>query len=158
VKQPDPESIRLAMEIAWRDHHHMREQTWRVLQIEAVLAAGLIGVDWQIRNIYATIAAGLLVIIAAIFGVLITLHHREGERRKFTFINNCEEALHLHGPNFLPEEDCQTPSKLRFIDAFNFHVQNTAAFILRMNIAIMFFAVLYIIGRILVGYLSKGIL
>jgi hypothetical protein len=158
VKQPDPESIRLAMEIAWRDHHHMREQTWRVLQIEAVLAAGLIGVDWQIQNIYATVAAGLLVIIAAIFGVLITLHHRKAERRKFTFINNCEEALLLHGPNLLPEESCQIPSELHFMDAFNFRVQNTAAFILRMNIAIMFFAVLYIIGRIFVGYLSKGIL
>ncbi len=97
-------------------------------------------------------------IIAAIFGVLITLHHREGERNKFSFIYNCEEALHLHDPNFLPEKDWQLPSELRFIDAFNIHVQNTSAFILRMNIAIMFFAVLYIIGRILVEYFSKGIL
>ena len=35
---PSPESIRTAMSLAWSDHHHMREQTWKALQMEFVLA------------------------------------------------------------------------------------------------------------------------
>src|SRR5260370_20553650 len=93
---PDKESVRLAMDLAWRDHHHAREQTWKAVQIEAALAAGLIGVDWQIRSVPATIAAGVLVVMSAIFGVLISLHHRKLEVRKFTHIVNCEEFFGLH--------------------------------------------------------------
>ena len=150
MKQPDPESIRLAMELAWRDHHHMREQTWRALQIETALAAGLVGVDWQLQNIYVTIAAGILVVIASTFGILITLHHRKGEIRKFTHIVNCEEVLGLHREDLLPPGTTNLPKPIRFIDAFNPRVQNTSAFILRMHIAILVFAALYIVGRTMV--------
>ena len=148
-QKADADSIRLAMDLAWRDHHHMREQTWRALQIEAALAVGLVGVDWQIQNIYVTIAAGVLVVIAAIFGVLITLHHRKGEIRKFTHIVNCEEALGLHGKDLLPPGTTNLPKPLRFLDSLNPRVQNTSAFILRMHLAILIFAVLYIVGRVM---------
>lgn len=149
LKKADPESIRLAMELAWRDHHHMREQTWRALQVEAALAAGLVGIDWRIQNIYVTVAAGILVMLASIYGVLITLHHRKGEIRKFTHIVNCEEALGLHSDELLPPGTTNLPKALRLIDALNPRVQNTSAFILRMHAAIMIFAVLYIAGRIM---------
>ena len=148
LKKADPESIRLAMDLAWRDHHHMREQTWRALQIEAALAVGLVGIDWQIQNINITVSAGVLVVIASIFGILITLHHRRGEIRKFTHIINYEEALGLHSKDLLPPATTSIPKSLRFIDILNPWVQNTSAFILRMHTAILIFAVLYIIGRV----------
>lgn len=138
------------MDLAWRDHHHMREQTWRALQIEAALAVGLVGVDWQIQNVYVTVAAGILVVIASTFGILITLHHRKGEIRKFTHIVNCEEALGLHRKDLLPPGTTNIPTPLRFIDAFNPRIQNTSAFILRMHIAVLVFAALYLAGRIMV--------
>ena len=69
MQELEQESIRLAMDQAWRDHHHARDQTWKAVQIEAVLAAGIVGVDFQLGNVGATIAAGVLVIIAAIFGI-----------------------------------------------------------------------------------------
>jgi hypothetical protein len=144
----DVDSIRLAMDLAWRDHHHMREQTWRALQIEAALAVGLVGVDWQIQNVYVTIAAGILVVVAALFGVLITLHHRKGEIRKFTHIVNCEEALGLHREDLLPPDTTKLPRSLKFIDALNPWVQSTSVFILRMHIAILTFAILYVVGRV----------
>lgn len=150
LKKADPESIRLAMELAWRDHHHMREQTWRALQVEAALAAGLVGIDWQIQNIYVTVAAGTLVMLASIYGVLITFHHRRGEIRKFTHIVNCEEALGLHADDLLPPDTIKLPKALKFIDALNPRVQNTSVFILRMHTAVMIFAVLYIVGRLMV--------
>ncbi len=148
AKKVDPESIRLAMDLAWRDHHHMREQTWRALQMEAVLVAGLVGIDWRIQNIYATIAAGLLVLAVAPFGIQITLRHRQGEIRKFTHIINCEEALGLHRDDLLPPKTISLPKPVRFIDAFRPSVSNTSVFILRMHIAIILFSVLYVVGRI----------
>jgi hypothetical protein len=148
-RKADPESIRLAMDLAWRDHHHMREQTWRALQVEAALAAGLVGIDWQIQNIYVTVATGILVMLASVYGVLITLHHRKGEIRKFTHILNCEEALGLHTDSLLPLKTTKLPTPLRFVDALNPRVQNTSAFILRMHTAILIFAVLYIVGRLM---------
>jgi hypothetical protein len=147
-KAADSDSIRLAMELAWRDHHHMREQTWRALQMEAALVVGLVGIDWQIQNVYATIAAGVLVLLAAPFGIQITLRHRQGEIRKFTHIINCEEALGLHREDLLPRETTKLPTPLRFMDAFRPRVTNTSAFILRMHITIMLFAILYVFGRI----------
>jgi hypothetical protein len=147
-KEADADSIRLAMDLAWRDHHHMREQTWKALQIEAVLVAGLVGVDWQIQNVYATIAAGLLVLLVAPFGIQITLRHRQGEIRKFTHITNCEEALGLHRDDLIPRAMARIPSPVRFIDAFRPSVSNTSVFILRMHIAIMLFSILYVTGRI----------
>jgi hypothetical protein len=64
---PDNETVRLAMELAWRDHHHARDQTWRAVQIEAILGAGLVTVDTQFKSAVSTLAASLLVVLAALF-------------------------------------------------------------------------------------------
>lgn len=34
MKMPKNESVRIAMDQAWRDHHHARNQTWRALQMD----------------------------------------------------------------------------------------------------------------------------
>jgi disulfide bond formation protein DsbB len=145
MKEPEQESIRMAMDQAWRDHHHARDQTWRAVQIEAVLAAGMVGVDFQLENVGATIAAGILVIIAAIFGIMISLHHRKLEIRKFNHILNCEEALGLHQPNLI--DNVSLPSPITFWDIFRFRKMNTALFILRMHFAIIVFAVIFVVVR-----------
>ena len=38
-------SLEAAMQSAWKDHHHARDQTWKGLQMEALLAIALIGID-----------------------------------------------------------------------------------------------------------------
>jgi hypothetical protein len=163
--KPTEESVRTAMDEAWRDHHHARDQTWRALQMEAVLGAGLVTVDAQFQNAIATACAGALVIIAAISGFLISLHHRKLERRKFIHIMNCEEWLGLHRDDIIPkaahepQKDQRTttikegavsvPGELRLRDIFNPWVQNTAVFIARMHVAIIAFGGLMILLRAL---------
>lgn len=144
----EPESIRQAMELAWRDHHHARDQTWRALQIEAILGAGLVSVEAQYHNAIATTAAGALVIIASLFGVLISLHHRKLEIRKFVHITNCERALGLHRENLFPPQTVALPSELKLRHVFKLSVRNTSVFILRMHFAIFLFAVLFVISRL----------
>ena len=143
---PDPDSIRLALDKAWQDHHHTRDQTWKSLQIEAALVAGLIGIDWQLGNVQATVAAGLLVIIAAFFGMRITIQHRNKvECKKFEFITKFEEAL---GIDSIVGGKTQVPEPIRLYDAFNYNKNNTALFILRMHIAIFIFSAVYLLVRI----------
>jgi hypothetical protein len=145
IEKASTDSIRAAMDHAWQDHHHARDQTWKALQMEAVLAAGLVGVDVQIKDPVVTIAAGVLVIIVAIFGIHISLHHRKLEVRKITHVFNCEQLLGLHEPHLLC--GVSTPSPIRIWDIFFFWKMNTALFILRMHVAIIVFAALFILAR-----------
>jgi hypothetical protein len=139
VPDPQPESIRMAMDQAWRDHHHARDQTWKALQMEAVLAAGLASVDVQYHNVLATTLMAVLVALSTASGILISLHHRKLERRKFSHILSCEEALGLH-KNLIT--DVSLPAELRLRHVFMPSVRNTAVFILRLHFAILFFALL----------------
>ncbi len=137
---PAPESLRAALDQAWRDHHHARDQTWRTVQIEAVLAAGLVSVDFQYESVTATGFAAALVVLASILGVLISLHHRELECRKFLHITNLERALELIRDDLIPSSSISAPPKLKWWHIFDLRVLNTAAFILRMHAAILAFA------------------
>lgn len=148
TKYPDMESIRRAVDVAWRDHQHTRDQTWKALHIEFAVAAGLVGVNWQIQSVHATVLAGILVLVAVLCGVQITMHHRNKvEILKFRHILNCEEALGLHRPNLIC--DVEMPDKISFWDVFDPRKGNTALFILRMHVAIALFAFLFIIWAII---------
>ena len=98
----EKDHVMKTMELAWRDHHHARDQTWKTIQMVAVLGAGLISVDFKFENEMATLIASALVIMAAVFGIFITWHHRKLERRKCLHIMNCEEYLNLHKDFLLP--------------------------------------------------------
>lgn len=155
VDRPDDDSVRLAMELAWRDHHHARDQTWRA---EAVLGAGLVTVETQFRNPVATLAAATLVILAALFGILISLHHRKLERRKFVHIMNCEEYLGLRRKDLIPsyEDDkdggVRRPETFSFWAVLNPYKHSTAIFILRMHISIMLFAIIVLATRLYLSF------
>ena len=160
---PSEETLRKAMEHAWQDHHHARDQTWKTVQIVAVLGAGLLSIDVTYGNTLATAFAASLVIIASVFGVGITWNHRKLEIRKFIHIMNCEDLLGLHQDNIIPfykdeaslkgkDENVQNaavgiPKMYRFWDVFNFEEQNTSVFIMRIHLSIMAFAILVMVMR-----------
>jgi len=160
---PSDESIRKAMELAWTDHHHARNQTWKTVQMVAVLGAGLLTIDFKYENFWATLSAAILVIVISVFGIFITWHHRKLERRKFIHIMNCEEMLRLHRDDLIPlhpgddsikskpievqDSAVKVPEKFNIWDVVSFCKHNTALFILRMHCAILVFAILIVIMR-----------
>jgi hypothetical protein len=164
--EPDTESIREAMRLAWKDHHHARDQTWKGVQIVAVLVAGMITVDIQFANVWATVLAGVPVIVAAIFGYLITVNHRKLERRKFIHIMNCEERLGLHKDDIIPYDPkdgsldkkdpyikngaVSIPELYRPIEILNPIKQNTSLFIARIHWAMIAFSLIFIAFRWLI--------
>jgi hypothetical protein len=158
-----PESVRLAMDLAWRDHHHARDQTWKGLQMVAVLGAGFITVEVQLHHLFATLIAGGLLVLAALFAIGITKNHRKLERRKFIHIMNCEEWLGLHRDELIPlsvepgsvdsrdpkikDGAVKVPEVYSLWQIFNPKEHNSSLFIMRMLIAIIALVVIFIVFR-----------
>ena len=157
TQAPNNDTVRAVMDLAWRDHHHARDQTWKALQIVAVLGAGLVTVDAQFGKPIATLVAAILVVVSALFGIFVTLHHRELECRKFLHIMNCEEYLGLRRKDLIPSSDedkiagVKRPEPLSFWAVFNPRQLNTASFILRIHFAIMMFAIIVVVARLYLG-------
>jgi hypothetical protein len=140
-------SLENAMARAWEDHHHARNQTWEALKLEAILAVALIGIDLsKINESYGTITVvgSILLFLLSISGIMITLHHRGLEIRKFRHIMHCEDALGLR-----PYIDgVRLPSSIYIWEIFAFWKSNTVLFIMRMHTTIMIFAIIFFISRV----------
>lgn len=147
MKEVESESIRIAMDEAWRDHQHTRDQTWKALQIEFFIIAGVIGANWQLESSLATIAAVIFVLVITLCGIQITLRHRNKvEITKFEHITNYEEALGLHQEHLI--SDVKLPEKITIRDVFNPKKGNTSLFILRMHFAILGFALFILLFKL----------
>ncbi len=147
-----PETLRKLLEIQWQDHFQTRTQTWKALEITAVLAVALVGLDWRLSNLgepgkpqvtpLATILAGVLLFLVALFGSLITLRHRNKvEVPKFEAITALEKELGV-------DTELSIPKPIRWLDIFLVWKTNTSLFLLRMHFIIMVFAVIYVILRL----------
>jgi hypothetical protein len=147
MPEPDSESIRAAMRDAWADHHHARNQTWHALQIEFFVVAGVVGANWLLNSAWGTVLSCFLVMVAALSGIQITLHHRNRvEIDKFRHIRHCEEALGLRRGDLI--DGVTMPQPIKLWHALCPWKKNTALFILRMHLAIMAFALLFLGARL----------
>ncbi len=145
MTQPDDadrDSVLKLLEIEWQDHFHMRDQTWRTLQIEAALVLGLVGADLKFESLWVTGAIGLLIILSTMSGFMITLHHRRNQQFKFENIIRCEKWLGLIGPDLLV--GVKPPVPFKWIALFHPARMNTPLFIMRMHLAIGLFVIVYV--------------
>lgn len=149
TKEPESESVRAAMDEAWREHQHARDQTWRGLQMMIALVAGLVAVEVQFHNAAATVAVAALVTAQSIAGLLIAKHHRAYQRRKFTHIMNCEEWLGLRRDDLISE--IEVPSEITWLDLFRVTRHNTVLFIMRMHLGFIVFAVMFAVASVVLG-------
>ena len=134
------------LEIEWQDHFNTRAQTWKTLEIEAMLAVALVGIDWQLDSIFATSAVAVLLILAALSGSAITYRHRNNvEVMKFSHIINIEEKLGLCEPDLFG--DVRKPAPIEWWHVL-YPKSNTPLFILRMNIIFMVFGIIYLVFRL----------
>jgi hypothetical protein len=144
---PEPDSVRAAMDHAWREHQHSRDQTWKALQIIIALLAGLVAVEVRFHNATATGMAAALVVLLSFVGLLITKHHRTYQISKFTHIMHCEEWLGLRHSGLI--SDVTIPSPISWADVFiqwRQAKQNTVLFIMRMQVGIIAFAIVFAVA------------
>ncbi len=141
------EAMVKCLEMQWQDHFQTRAQTWKSLQMDAVLAVALLGIDWRLQSTSATTIAAILLIVAALFGALITRHHRKVEILKLTAVQTLETMLGVPAyGQFTPPEHNQ------LLDVVRFNKSNTSLFILRTHIIFMIFGIVYVIFTLLNGH------
>jgi hypothetical protein len=146
---PAPDSLRSAIDKAWWDIHHSRDQTWKALQIVVAMMAGMIAIDWQLTDARATLAAGALVIVAAVFGISVAYRHRrQVEEPQIKVIRECERLL---GIAYLYRE-MHEPRVMRWWDTLVIWRSSVSLFIMRMQIVLVVFACIYMGVRHEVGY------
>ncbi len=131
------------LEIEWQDHFQTRTQTWKTLELEALLVVGLIGINWQLRNQAATMVIAALLVIATFFGARITLHHRDVEVKKISTIIDIERRLGAAEMGLFAEVARPTPLKWHSIFSGK---ASTPLFILMMHYVILIFGVTYLIS------------
>lgn len=135
-------SLEVAMECAWRDHHHARNQTWKSLHVEAILTAALIGINFTSidqKIHYLPVIGSILIVFLSISGIMIATHHRELERRKFRHIMHCEDALGIR--DYI--DKVKLPRSIFIWEVFFIWKSNTVLFIMRMHFIILIFAIWY---------------
>jgi disulfide bond formation protein DsbB len=143
---PSEETLRHQLEIQWKDHFQTRRQTWKALQINALLLLALIIAAFNSTDPWLLISLGIVYIISALAGVSVTIHHRKVEIQKFQFIYMLEEKLLLHQSGYM--SGIVKPSEFKWKNIFNLKRLSTPTFILMMHILLFIFAFIYIILRI----------
>jgi hypothetical protein len=144
--KPSEGALTTALECTWQNHFQTREQSWKTLQINALLVIGFVGADIKIDNLWVTICLGFMVIIVALSGLSIAIHHRIGQRGRYKQIMNLEKQLGLLNENII--SDVKLPKKFKVWHIFNPLESNTPLFMMRIHVIIIIFSIVYLISII----------
>jgi len=150
VHFPEPESVRVRLQIAWQDHHHARDQSWKTLQFVILIFIALVGVDLQLENLLVTKIAGIVTILIAVSGCQITYHHRNTVQiREFNIINRLQEHLGLMSEDLVWDIDgeIEAPGPITVLDIINPFRSNTPLFLIRVYIAVSILTAIIIFYR-----------
>ena len=86
-----------------------------------------------------------MVIVAACFGITITIHHRKVQITKFIFIHCLEDKLGLHRIDLLGQ--VMAPRPFRWAGILDFRHMASPTFILLMHGAILVLTAVYMLAR-----------
>ena len=149
--KPSERSLQKMLDIQWQDHFQTRTQTWKALEITALIAIALVGLDWRVSSPIVTVGVAILLFVIAQFGIQITLKHRQVERTKFLIIAGLEKELgldRLENQYAKVGVHLTTPQPLSWWSIFQIRKSNNPLFIMRMHFAIQLFALGYLVLRL----------
>lgn len=133
------DSMLKALECAWQDHFQTRVQTWKPLEIEAVMALSMVGADLRYGDTSPalTLVLAFLLAAVAVLGFKVTRHHRGVERKCFRSIQAIEERLGISDPIHKP------PKEIGWLQIIDPSKSSTPLFILRVHCIVIIFALAY---------------
>ena len=147
---PNEEALRVKLQLLWEDLFHLRNQTWRTLEMEAVLLIGLVITDLTLRNHYISCLLVAIVAMSVLSGATATLHHRKTQIRILRHINHIESALRIVGPDYI--DNVVIPAEMVWLDVLNPKRSSTPLFILRMHASLLIFTLTYLSATLLSIY------
>ena len=139
---PNEESLRVKLQLLWEDLFHLRNQTWRTLEVEAILLIGFVITDVTLRNHYVSWLLAAAVVLSVLSGAAATLHHRKTQIRILTHINHVEIALRIVGPEYI--DNVVIPTEMVWLDVLNPRRHSTPLYILRMHAVLLIFTLTYV--------------
>ncbi len=148
LKIPSEKSLHVMLDLLWNDLFHVRGQTWRMLEIEAILVLIFIFTDYSLGNQISTTLFGCIAVIGSASGLKATIHHRKTQIRILTNINNVENELGLIRSGLI--DNLSIPTEILLFDAFNIRNNSTPIFIIRMHFALLFLSIGYMITQLTV--------
>lgn len=142
-KKISDEILLKQLEIQWNDHIQTRVQTWDALKINLILAVAIVGLDWIVGSQLSAIFSSVLLAMAALFGMQITLRHRNKvEITKLRIISSIENSLGIGDPQLT------LPDRLNWWQIFVIWKSNTPLFILRLQFIVLIFSIVFLFFRL----------
>lgn len=133
---PSNEVLLKDLELQWKDHFHMRDQTWKTLTNTSLFFLGTVGLEIKEVGKLVMIVAYASLILATLFGIFVARQHRIRQGQKFAFIEKYEKLLGLYGikeSTITAKEYNKGFSKFlvaRFIEMMEFCILVVAIFLL----------------------------
>jgi hypothetical protein len=112
----------------------------------AALFVGYIGAGIKVDTPGLIWAGGMVCVLAACFGIAVTVHHRKVQITKTTFIYRIEEKLGLHRDDLLGE--VRVPRPFRWAGILDLQHMATPTFILLIHAAILVLVAIYMFARL----------
>jgi hypothetical protein len=138
---PTEDSLRLMLDILWKDLFHVRNQTWKALEIEILLVLLLVLIDFILKNIYFTIIFSCIISLAIIAGIKSAIHHRKTQLRTLAHIKQIENELGLIRTGLI--DHISKPKEVFLSNAFNYNCNSTPIFIIRIHLVLLFISMIY---------------
>jgi len=142
---PSEETLRQQLQIQWNDHIQTRNQTWKTLQVELAIYVSVIVADSKLDQPKLLLPFGLFLIFSTVLGIMVTIHHRKVQVKKFKFIYMLESKLGLHEKGYM--DGLTQPSDFRWCEVLCLSRMATPSFILFTHIMLLLAAILYIFIR-----------
>jgi hypothetical protein len=95
-KENQNEAIIKDLELQWKDHFHMRDQTWKTLTNSTLFFLGLVGLEIKGVGDFVMIPAYLTLVLISFVGYKIASHHRIRQEQKHAIITRYEKLLKLY--------------------------------------------------------------
>ena len=149
VSKMEPDHLLKIFETEWQDHFQTRMQTWKALEIAALLTVAIVGIQWKSTYPLVGIVSSILLAFVSLFGMQITLRHRNSvEVTKFTTITEIEKHLKFEATGL------GVPKRISVLDIIRFWKSHTSLFLLRMQGIIFLLAIVMLVLSIV--NMAKG--
>lgn len=83
------------LEIQWKDHHHMRDQTWKIFLNTILFFLGVVGLEIKDLSENIMKISWLFLTFIAGYGAFIGWRHLKLQKMKFRMITHYENVLGL---------------------------------------------------------------
>jgi hypothetical protein len=151
ISQMNNDALLKVFETEWQDHFQTRVQTWKALEVAALLTVAIVGIQWKATHPLVGILSSILLIGVSLFGMQITFRHRNSvEIMKFSVIAKIEKRLGL-------KASCLgVPGRITVLDIIKVWRSNTSLFLLRMQSIILLLGTIMLVFSIIRTVQGEG--